>query len=78
MPLKTSKYSKAPKKTSQKRDTTPNKMAFNRASTAPQFEAREIADDSYQLSRKQQSYQNKRKMDKLRPTVNAREEGGQA
>ena len=76
--LKTSKHGKAHKSSSKKRDVTPNKMAFNRSSTAQQFEAREIEDDSYQLSRKQQSYQNKRVMDKVRPVRNAREEGGQA
>ena len=77
MPLKTSKHGKAPKMSSHARDVTPNKMAFNRSSTAQQFEAREIEDDS-KISRKQQSYQNKRVMDKVRPVRNAREEGGQA
>lgn len=74
MALNRSKYSQAPERDEWDEDLEWDKMSFNRSITAQQFQAREIAeeDEEYQLSRRQQSYQNRRVMDRVRPQVKPR------
>jgi hypothetical protein len=78
MGLKTSKHGQSYGRDEMDEDEELNKMSFNRPNTAQQFEMREIDDEGgYQMSRKQRSFQTGRKMDRIRPKRNAREEGGQ-
>ncbi len=65
--LNRSKYSSGYERDEWEEDDEWDKMSFNREITAQQFEAREIAEDEYEMSRKQRSYQNRRRMDRIRP-----------
>ena len=67
MALNRSKYSQPHDRDEWDEDDELDKMSFNREITEMQFEAREIEEDKYELSRRQRSYQNRRKMDRIRP-----------